>query len=499
MSHRRGIFTTALATTALSLLLAGFPGAAFGLEVLIAPLRTGVQLPDQTTVADVYNAMDLTNPIVVGEIVGSDGSAVSADCPAAPCQVSRAINQASRPGFTISAGTAIATKASGSINKVTLNNLTIQATQSGITVVALYFHWFTGVDTSVQRAYGQAASGSLCRPDANNNCQTAVGDSVRLNSGVIYAKNNANLGDPVGCLNTNLCQIFFLPQSQNSQPYKVLAGGVSNNNYFPESTLPTTTQGAQCTLGNCATAELIASALTFTFTAQNDAVIQKATQTNVSGLHLNEVVNILHAEAVEIDIAPGPYNPDNNDINLSANGMKTVSLLSQKQGSTKIFDTGTVDLSSVGQPNHDPDHPCLSPCFAVGDGERVAPVSVSFPGDLNRDGEPDLIFTFSIPDIGPKAIPQGTCSTTTDLGGVGVGVLSGTADFTSATSTTTTQRAPKVVPPDTCTTSGNTTTCTHCALNTDGKTMTCTTTVTTTSPDLPFTGQQTFTCAPKAS
>ncbi len=481
MHIRRRVFTTALATTVLALILAGVPGVAFGLQVIIGPLKSGATLPDQATIVDVYNAMDLGNSSYSGQLVGPDGSAVSADC-VSPClflPVTIAQPSVNAP-FTISGGTANATKTAGSINKVTLNNVTIQAKQP-VTIAAIFFHWFTGVNTSVLRAYGQAASGSLCRPDVNNNCQTAVFDSVRLNSAVIYAKTNANLNDPVGCLNTAQCQIYFLPQSQGTKPYTVLAGGVANNNYFPESTLPTTTQTAQCTLGGCQTVELIASALTFTFTTAKDAVIQKATHLNASGPNLGEVVNIIHAEAVEIDIAPGPYLPNNNDINLSAKGMKAVALLSQKQGSTMIFDPLTVDLTKV--------------FFAVDDGGGAQPVSVSFPGDLNEDGVHDLIFNFSIPDIGPNAIPPGTCSTTAGLEGVGVGVLTGTADFTSVTSTSTTQKAPKVVPPDTC--SGNT--CTHCELSTDGKTMTCTTTVTTTSLDLPFTGQQTFTCAPKAS
>jgi hypothetical protein len=494
MPYRRGVFTTAFATTALALILACAPSTAFGLQVLIGPLKPGAQIPQQATLADVYNAMDLTQASASGQIVGADGSAVSADC-AIPsgqtsCTVPLNITASPRPDlFTISGGTANATKTSGSINKVTLNNLTIQA-QQPTTIVALYFHWFTGVNTSVLRAYGQAASGSLCRPDANNNCQTAAGDTVRLNSAVIYAKSNANLGDPVGCLNTNLCQVSFLPQSQGTGPYTVLAGGVSNNNYFPESTLPTTTQTAQCTLGNCVSAELIVSALTFTFTTAKDAVIQKATQINVSGPKLGEVVNIIHAEAVEIDIQP-IYNPNNNDINLTSNGQKQVALLSQKQGSTVIFDPSTVDLTSV--------------LFAVGDGGGAAPVGPPVSSDLNGDGVLDLTFTFSIPDIGPNAIPPGTCSKTQDLGGVGVGVLTGTADFSSSTSTSAQQKLPRTgVPSPTCTPittdpdGTKTQTCTVCVLGPGANTMTCTATTTTTSQDLPFSGQQTFTCAPQA-
>jgi hypothetical protein len=412
MRHRRGIFTTALVTTVLALILAGVPGVAFGLQVLIGPLKSGAQLPQQATLADVYNAMDLGQASVSGQIVGADGSAVSADCViplgGTSCTVpSVTITQSPVPAvFTISGGTANATKTAGSINKVTLNNVTIQAKQPNVTIVALFFHWFTGVNTSVLRAYGQAASGSLCRPDANNNCQTAVGDSVRLNSAVIYAKNNGNLADPVGCLNTALCQVSFLPQSQGAGPYTVLAGGVANNNYFPESTLPTTTQTGQCTLGGCQSAELIVSALTFTFTATNDAVVQKATHLNASGPNLGLVQNTIHAEAVEIDIAPGPYNPNNNDINLSVNGQKAVSLLSQKQGSTVIFDPNTVDLTFDPVTGR-----YVNVSFAVGDGGPAHPTLVSFPGDLNGDGVADLIFTFSIPDIGPNANPQGTCST----------------------------------------------------------------------------------------
>ncbi len=502
MRIRKTVFTTALATTVLALILAGVPGVAFGLQVLIGQVDTS-KLPstEPKNIVDIYNALVPGTVSQSGQIVGDDCVIQSGQtsCPVQPVSINPSVSSL----FTISTGgTANATKTAGSINKVTLNNLTIQAQTSGVTVAAIFFHWFTGVNTTVLRAYGQAASGSLCRPDVNNNCQTAVNDSVRLNSAVIYAKTNANLSDPVGCLNTSQCSISFLPQSQGAGPYKVSAGGVANNNYFPESTLPTTTQTAQCTLGGCQNVELIASALTFTFTTAKDAVIQKATHLNASGPNLGVVENTIHAEAVEIDIQPY-YNPNNQDINLSTNGNRAVALLSQKQGSTVIFDPNTVDLTSVGMPNHDLNHPCVSPCFAVGDGERVAPATVSFPGDLNGDGEPDLVFTFSIPDIGPNASPPGTC--TTEGFDVGVGVLTGTADFTSVTSTSTQQKKPNTgVPPTTCTppttdpSGTTTTTCTSCTLDTGGKTMTCITTTTVISQDFPFSGQQTFTCAPKA-
>lgn len=228
--------------------------------------------------------------------------------------------------------------------------------------------------------------------------------------------------------------------------YRVDSGGSGNNDFFPLAKVAVADQNVACDPlfeleGFCVAAETQTSTLVFTLNP-GDAVFLIASPEYLGGPSEAAVLNRLKSKSPEIDVQP-IYDPNNNDLNLDSKGMRSVAVIA-----SATFDPTTIVPGSV--------------LLSAGGGSGVPPVGAPLFRDVNKDGLTDAVFKFSIPAL---AANGGSCRPTVAVPlAVPVAVLKATATFTS-TFTQQVGGTPQTV---------------------------------TVTENLPFSGSQTFTCAPKA-